>query len=506
MALGASRTIVINGNYPATLDTNGNTFSVAGAIDGSGNLAVAGSGTLVLTASNGYSGGTTITGGTLQVGNGGSGAAIGAGGVTLYNNGTLVFNHNDNVTFSGQITNNGNLTQTGPGVLTLLGNNNYSGTATISGGTLQVCNGAAIGGTSVVNNGSLLFNDANSTTVSSISGSGSLTQIGTGVVTLTGTNTYSGATTITSGGLQISGTSVLSQSSNIVFNGAGKGAGGVLQSNGTLNLTTGSLGGQVRWTHNSGGFAAQGGALTVTLDSGGTETWGVAPFNVSGGFIFGSPTADSAVNFTNSIILNSGDRDIYVNPGVGGDYALISGNLITASTDTTSQINKEGNGLLILTGSNSYPGGTSITAGTLQIGNGGNTGTLGSGVVSNSGVLALARSDNSLIVSNAITGTGSLTQIGAGIVTLTGSNTYTGPTIIAAGTLRLGTGGSLGATAITVASGGTLNAWSGTSAGGSLTLATSGTSPAGLDLTSSQIGIFNLTGQLYVPYDSTPAN
>ena len=173
VALGASRTIVINGNYPATLDTNGNTFSVAGAIDGSGNLAVAGSGTLVLTASNGYSGGTTITGGTLQVGNGGSGAAIGAGGVTLYNNGTLVFNHNDNVTFSGQITNNGNLTQTGPGVLTLLGNNNYSGTATISGGTLQVCNGAAIGGTSVVNNGSLLFNDADSTTVSSISGSGS---------------------------------------------------------------------------------------------------------------------------------------------------------------------------------------------------------------------------------------------------------------------------------------------------------------------------------------------
>ena len=142
VALGASRTIVINGNYPATLDTNGNTFSVAGAIDGSGNLAVAGSGTLVLTASNGYSGGTTITGGTLQVGNGGSGAAIGAGGVTLNNNGTLVFNHNDNVTFSGQITNNGNLTQTGPGVLTLLGNNNYSGTATISGGTLQVGNGA----------------------------------------------------------------------------------------------------------------------------------------------------------------------------------------------------------------------------------------------------------------------------------------------------------------------------------------------------------------------------
>ena len=88
--------------------------------------------------------------------------------------------------------------------------------------------------------------------------------------------------------------------------------------------------------------------LTVTLDEGATETWGVAgtPFNVSGGLIFGSATADSPVIFTNSINLNSGNRDIWVNPGVGGDYALISGNLITSSSDTTSNITKDGNGLV----------------------------------------------------------------------------------------------------------------------------------------------------------------
>ena len=222
------------------------------------------------------------------------------------------------------------------------------------------------------------------------------------------------------------------------------GAGGVLQSSGILGLSTGTAGGgKIQWTHNSGGFAAQGGPLTVTLDSGGTETWGVAPFNVSGGLIFGSPTADNPVTFTNSIILNAGNRNIYVNPGVGGngaDYAVISGNLIVASGDTTSQITKKGNGLLILAGSNSYPGATTITAGTLQIGNGGNSGTLGSGAVSNSGALVFDRSDSGLILPNAISGTGSLVLIGSGIVTLTGANTYAGPTTVAAGTLRLGTG------------------------------------------------------------------
>ena len=301
----------------------------------------------------------------------------------------------------------------------------------------------------------------------------------------------------------------MSPNSNIVFNGGSGGTGGVLQSSGILGLSTGTAGGgKIQWTHNSGGFAAQGGPLTVTLDSGGTETWGVAPFNVSGGLIFGSPTADNPVTFTNSIILNAGNRNIYVNPGVGGngaDYALISGNLIVASGDTTSQITKEGNGLLILAGSNSYPGATTITAGTLQIGNGGNSGTLGSGAVSNSGALVFDRSDSGLILPNAISGTGSLALIGSGIVTLTGANTYTGPTTVAAGTLRLGTGGSLGATSITVAPGATLNAWSGTNVSGSLTLLTSGTLPAGLDLTDGQIGSFNLAGGLTVPSGTTAA-
>ncbi len=431
-------------------------------ISGYGGLTQTGTGILTLLGNNTYSGGTTIAGGTLQVGNGGSGASIGNTNYVL-NNGSLVFNHGDNVTFSPSVSGSGSLRQTGTGALTLLGNNTYSGPTTINSGTLQVGNGgsgASIGDSgSVLDNGSLVFNHTDAASVSSISGSGGLTQTGAGVLTLLGANTYSGTTTITAGVLAAGQPSLLSANSNVVFNGAGNGAGGVLQTSGTLDLATGTGPGQVQWTKKSGGFAAQGGPLTVNLDGGATETWGVAPFNVSGGLIFGSATADSPVIFANSINLNSGNRTIYDNAGVGGDYALMSGNLITSSSDTTSNVTKSGNGLLILAGSNSYPGATTVSNGTLQIGNGGNSGTLGSGTVSVSSNAALVfdRSDNGLVVANAISGAGSLAQVGAGTLAVAGSNTFSGGTTITAGVLKAGALNALSPNSAVTVSGGALD-------------------------------------------------
>ena len=86
---------------------------------------------------------------------------------------------------------------------------------------------------------------------------------------------------------------------------------------------------------------------------------------------------------------------------------------------------------MILTGANSYTGGTTIAAGTLQLGNGGTTGSIIGNVVDN-GALAFDRS-NAVTFPGLISGTGSVSQIGSGSTTLTAANTYSGGTLLAAG-------------------------------------------------------------------------
>ncbi len=104
-------------------------------------------------------------------------------------------------------------------------------------------------------------------------------------------------------------------------------------------------------------------------------------------------------------------------------------------------ISKDGLGTVVLTAANTYAGGTTIAAGTLQIGNGGTTGSITGDVVDN-GALAFNRSD-AITFAGVISGSGSLTQVGPGTLTLTGQNTYTGATTIAAGTLALSGQGSI---------------------------------------------------------------
>ena len=100
-----------------------------------------------------------------------------------------------------------------------------------------------------------------------------------------------------------------------------------------------------------------------------------------------------------------------------GASAATIGSVI-AGSNTGLQLS--GGGALTLNGANSYSGVTTISSGALQIGSGGMSGSLGSGNVTDNAALKFDRSD-SVAVSNVISGTGSLAQIGSGTVALTGA-------------------------------------------------------------------------------------
>ena len=108
-------------------------------------------------------------------------------------------------------------------------------------------------------------------------------------------------------------------------------------------------------------------------------------------------------------------------------------------------VDKEGPGRLTLANSNSYSGPTTINGGTLQIGVGGKSGTLGAGNVVNASVLAFNRSD-SYTVNNNISGAGSIYQIGSGTVTLAGANGGLGPIVLSGGALTIAGSTATGAT------------------------------------------------------------
>ena len=83
-----------------------------------------------------------------------------------------------------------------------------------------------------------------------------------------------------------------------------------------------------------------------------------------------------------------------------------------------------------------YRGTTTINAGTLQVGNGGVSGSLGTGNVVNNADLVFNLSGNT-VANGAISGTGTLTKVGAGSLALIGANTYSGATTLSAGTLGI---------------------------------------------------------------------
>ncbi|OEZ29317.1 hypothetical protein AO062_18165 [Variovorax boronicumulans] len=213
----------------------------AGSIDGTGSLVKEGTGTLTLSGPNTYTGGTTISAGTLQVGSGGTTGSI-DGNVT--NHAALVFNRSNDAAFAGHITGSGSVTKTGAGTLVYTGNATYTGGTTLNGGILEIRDSGSIVG-NIANNAALVFNrSADTTFAGNISGTGSLLQKGARKLTLTGDNTFTGTTTIVvgnilqigAGGTTGSITGNISNDGDLVFDRAGElSYAGVISGSGTLS-------------------------------------------------------------------------------------------------------------------------------------------------------------------------------------------------------------------------------------------------------------------------------
>ena len=508
-------------------------ITYSGLLSGTAALRQGGGGTVTVTRSHTHSGGTTVKSGTLLLADGaslGSGAIAVTGGVLDLANsnltnavsvtgGTL---RGTNALQVAQIANStagtintilagtGSFSKSGTGTLTFNGNNSYSGGTTITAGTLSLGSGTALGtGAVTLTGGTLNLNDqtiGNNVTLGagSIAGSGAITgtisgtsaftKAGTGSLTLSGNNTYSGGTNVTLGTLTL-------DSGTALGTGAVTLTGGTLNLNGqtignTITLTAGLLNGAGTLNGVVSGASAltKSGEGTLTLN--GNNTYAGGTTLSAGTLIAGSDTAlgSGAVTISggtlnlgsrtiaNTITLSSGSLD---GTQLNGDKLVLQGGEVTG-TVTSGALSKTGNGTVTLSGNNTHTGGTTVSAGTLAVDS---ANALGSGSVTLAGGSLDVKSqtvakDITLTANSSVAGTNgtitgiisgdsTLTKVGAGTLTLSGTNTFTGGTEINAGTLQV-TGSIVGS--VVVSEGGAL---AGSGAVGAITVETGGTIGAG---------------------------
>ncbi|EEN6954252.1 autotransporter outer membrane beta-barrel domain-containing protein [Salmonella enterica subsp. enterica serovar Senftenberg] len=475
----------------ATLELNtGGDFD--NAISGSGQVVKSGDETLTLSGANSYTGGTTISGGTLVASNV---EALGTGDIT--DNATLELNAGG--TFDNVISGSGQVVKSGDDALTLSGANSYTGGTTISGGTLVANNVEALGTGDVTNNATLELNTGGDFT-NAISGSGQVVKSGDKTLTLSGANSYSGATTISGGTLIAThvnalGTGAIDNRASLLLDASGQftvtdlttesggnteiGAGSTLQattltqksdSTLTINLNSNTADPVIH----AASQVSLAGTLDITgvgdvLDSDPASTDDLDIFTliasdktIAGDFekltVAGMDadladfiTVDGRIDDTGkqyeltTALTWYADRDDAVTDAHGtfnltnadGSFAVntvlenVDATLDPASAtgwDGTSLI-KQGAGTLILNAENTYTGGTTISGGTLVATN---VDALGSGDVTDDATLELNTGGT---FDNAISGSGQVVKSGDGALTLSGANSYSGGTLISDGTL-----------------------------------------------------------------------
>jgi autotransporter-associated beta strand protein len=420
---------------------------------------------------------------------------------------------NTSTIFSGQMQNRaaaqiGALTKVGTGTLTLAGTNLYTGNTVVSNGVLALAPTGSISNSptiTVLSPGKFdvsaltsPFYLANNT--NALAGNGVITgdvAIVTGTIT-PGSGVGSVATLSFSNNLAIDGTA--GTTTNIFELGTGANdtiaVAGNLALSGTTLVKLVPTGPSIpngtyviyRWGGNLIGdlsnielsFAPQPGILTINTNlvnktifiqvsgaassdlawrgDGGANDWDIAttanwrsPLNVATVFNNGDNVTfnDTGSNNTPVNLVSTVNPGTILVSNVTRDFELASSTLGRISGSAV--LTKKGAGTLTISTDNDNTGVTTISGGTLQVGNSGVTGALGSGAVSNNATLVYNRFGAANV--GPIHGTGNVIQIGLGDVTLTGINDYSGNTVVSNGTLTIGGGNSIGTGTLLLAGG-----------------------------------------------------
>ncbi len=383
----------------------------------------------------------------------------------------------------------------GTGTIILAGTNTYTGQTSVDGGVLRLganvnLGAQATGATLNLSGGTLtatatfgLYNGAAGTNNRAVvlgSGGGTFDVTGSNMLTVAGVVSGAGGLTKTDSGTLILNT-------NETYTGATVVSGGILQVNGT-NAATAGIGTSSGLTINSGGTVLAGptdnglfgstAPVAVTINTGGTlnasstHTYHLHGFvNLVGG-ILASPgtlsgsaladgywdldgglaaggaaaTATSTISAVNVALTEAGGTNFLVNPSgtqsIAGVDLDVSGSFGAPTGITNTALLKSGTGVMRLDAANSYTGATIINAGTLVLGSGGATGSLSpTSTITDNGSLVFNRSISFVqgidFSGSPISGSGSLTQAGAGPLTLNAANSYSGGTTINAGGLTV---------------------------------------------------------------------
>jgi autotransporter-associated beta strand protein len=316
-----------------------------------------------------------------------------------------------------------------------------------------------------------------------ISGAGGVQQEGTGVLTLTGNSAYTGGTQVTAGVLAFNNANALGAGAVTLSTGTELRGSATAALNDTVSFATGTTGATLSATTgatftvknldttNTGAltFGSTGNVGTVAIGSGmtlgsnitaATVAFGTLSNGGELGQLVASGQVTTTVNAGATLALNDLSTEVASLKGAGAvKLGTKAATVLTLDSATFGGVisgsgSVDVNGTTIFTGANTYTGGTKIAANqALQLGNGATTGSIMGPVSVGSGATLEFDRSNAYSFAGAISGTGGVEQNGAGVLTLTGSSTYSGGTQINSGVLAFSNATALGSGSVTLGGG-----------------------------------------------------